>query len=921
MITINNLFNTDIYINDKKYKIDCIEIPEIQRDYIQGLEEYSNKLDKFLDVLFKALNALSLENKCSLDFIYGNIENDIFKPIDGQQRLTTLALLYYYIETIYKKNNDNIFTKITYKTKNTATEFCELLSSDDFVSYLRDNINNKIDNVIKDYHEYYDIYDYDLTIKSIINTLKSVQEKYDKLNDKNNISFDNITFQIFPMESFNLSDDLYIKMNGRGKQLSSFDNFKADYFKWLEEKTDNNDNNIDKLIPNSIVSDEDNNKYKEEGKEKERKKHKLETLKRKFDTDYIDIFWDYALKNSEDTDETPDPEKLFFRFINRFVVGKYLLLTDTQKNNIKNDFEKTFFDDGIKSEKDAVVFNDIELYKSILNEQDNDKKYTYNYKIINILENLYNLQKCCSSNFKDILNFIFNPLWEVREDEKLWEVREDEKLNIFPKENGLTYKHVLIFNAITSFLEQDSIIIDNIKCDVYNKIKEIFKNENNLSIHEECENNILMTLKRISRIVWNITEQYNLLHTISKNNYKTVISRLDFSKLDKTDNVYDKFVNIYKIREIKKLNNDEQDNIDIDIIIEDEVNKCQYLYDDNKVDMSLEQKFINLERLPYLKGTIGFLLGNDKNNFVTIYKSALSIFDKYVFDKYEKTNDNNKKYFIDNTNNYFFNRYILYKYFLENKLDIKKYNEKLFTLDALKVQLINNEIIQKLAYEFVNELQKYTDNSNNSIIPNIEELEKDINPANIYEDALSNSIVMLLYYTQNNTYLLNKYYILSRFLPCIIHINYHNKDFRVNKRLNSKFGQKDITSFFNTLLILCTNSNNIELHTNIKIEKVYSQSNDEINLIYNIVAEAHNEDIRIYLSIHKKPYTLYINQNSIGFQCEDKSIYHYLNSINDFTYASKAILEIINRIATENILFQNIAKEYCKENKFKPYNL
>jgi len=46
------------------------------------------------------------------------------------------------------------------------------------------------------------------------------------------------------MESFNLSDDLYIKMNGRGKQLSSFDNFKAEYFKWLKENNIKNNEEI-----------------------------------------------------------------------------------------------------------------------------------------------------------------------------------------------------------------------------------------------------------------------------------------------------------------------------------------------------------------------------------------------------------------------------------------------------------------------------------------------------------------------------------------------------------------------------------------------------------------------------------------------------------------------------------------------------
>ena len=131
MITINKLFNTDINIQGVNFRIQKIVIPEIQRDYVQGLEEYTNQLNNFLDVLFKALSS---EDKCSLDFIYGNIENGVFEPIDGQQRITTLALLYYYIENICNENiNNNIFNKIVYKTKNTATDFCRLLSKEYFI--------------------------------------------------------------------------------------------------------------------------------------------------------------------------------------------------------------------------------------------------------------------------------------------------------------------------------------------------------------------------------------------------------------------------------------------------------------------------------------------------------------------------------------------------------------------------------------------------------------------------------------------------------------------------------------------------------------------------------------------------------------------------------------------------------------------
>ncbi len=74
-----------------------IEIPIVQRDYVQGRNEAKHKevRDKFIDDLF---NCLTRNNKpIDLDFIYGKVHDDAFIPIDGQQRLTTLFLLHWYI--------------------------------------------------------------------------------------------------------------------------------------------------------------------------------------------------------------------------------------------------------------------------------------------------------------------------------------------------------------------------------------------------------------------------------------------------------------------------------------------------------------------------------------------------------------------------------------------------------------------------------------------------------------------------------------------------------------------------------------------------------------------------------------------------------------------------------------------------------
>ena len=75
-------------------KENTIEIPIIQRDYAQGRLGKENLRKNFLADLKKALGP---NETMKLDFVYGSIENDNLNPLDGQQRLTTLWLLHWYI--------------------------------------------------------------------------------------------------------------------------------------------------------------------------------------------------------------------------------------------------------------------------------------------------------------------------------------------------------------------------------------------------------------------------------------------------------------------------------------------------------------------------------------------------------------------------------------------------------------------------------------------------------------------------------------------------------------------------------------------------------------------------------------------------------------------------------------------------------
>jgi hypothetical protein len=89
----NSLFTRDV---TNTPTISRIEIPLFQRDYAQGrmTSTVQRIRTSFLDVLHKAVTGGSA---VSLDFVYGDVDAGTLRPLDGQQRLTTLFLLHWYL--------------------------------------------------------------------------------------------------------------------------------------------------------------------------------------------------------------------------------------------------------------------------------------------------------------------------------------------------------------------------------------------------------------------------------------------------------------------------------------------------------------------------------------------------------------------------------------------------------------------------------------------------------------------------------------------------------------------------------------------------------------------------------------------------------------------------------------------------------
>ncbi|MEN9612835.1 MAG: hypothetical protein RLZZ628_3649, partial [Bacteroidota bacterium] len=212
-----------------------VEIPMIQRDYAQG-----RKLEKVNEIRKNLVNDLYqiIENQTNLDldFVYGSIQSNCFIPLDGQQRLTTLFLLHWYLATkegaIEDSSIKERLSRFTYKTRSSSNEFCADLIAKGVVLDARALSDN-----IKDAAWFFQSWEKDPTVQSMLVMLDAIQETFEDSIAffERLISKNLVTFQFIELDNFGLSDGLYIKMNARGKALTDFENFKAKFEQFLEK--------------------------------------------------------------------------------------------------------------------------------------------------------------------------------------------------------------------------------------------------------------------------------------------------------------------------------------------------------------------------------------------------------------------------------------------------------------------------------------------------------------------------------------------------------------------------------------------------------------------------------------------------------------------------------------------------------------
>jgi hypothetical protein len=187
---------------------------------------------------------------------------------------------------------------------------------------------------------------------------------WEKLNKKNEPL---ISFYFLPLEDMGLTDNLYIKMNSRGKPLTEFEHFKAEFGK--------------------IIKSVSEDLYKE--------------FAQKVDIEWVDMLWKYR---GED-DITDDEFMRYYRFVTEILCYLY------NYNIFENDFDLANIVYGNQN-NDAksnlsFLFKAFDCWKDLENIDDffNETFSNYHYEPfkVNIFSDDTNLFKQCCDNYSSLI--------------------------------------------------------------------------------------------------------------------------------------------------------------------------------------------------------------------------------------------------------------------------------------------------------------------------------------------------------------------------------------------------------------------------------------------------------------------------------------------------------------------------------------
>lgn len=290
----NNNFSYETHTFKSFLEKYYVVIPMVQRDYAQGrtTDDVNRVRDRFLNAIKDCLIQPE-KTMMKLDFVYGEredvysnkevnkLEKIIITPLDGQQRLTTLYLLHWFAarKANISQQEYVFLAHFTYDIRPSSRDFCTHLL--DFVPTNK----NKISLQIIDQSWFMAEWHNDPTINSMLVMLDAINDKFDSIENLWELltEDDRIIFYYLPLSDNGLSDELYIKMNSRGKKLTAFEHFKAEF----------------------------ESLYERDSKESNEVNHK-------FDVEWVDVLFPYR-----DNDNTVDREFMrYFFYISHILCYK-----------------------------------------------------------------------------------------------------------------------------------------------------------------------------------------------------------------------------------------------------------------------------------------------------------------------------------------------------------------------------------------------------------------------------------------------------------------------------------------------------------------------------------------------------------------------------------------------------------------------
>lgn len=281
--------NTTFWAELKDHKI-CI--PDYQRDYAQGRKD-GGRVDNIREVFVQQLYAAcAKENNfvCHLGLVFGSYDDNSkkFIAVDGQQRLTTVYLLHWYLlwRNGQLEKYKEVLSNFVWNTRSYSSQFANLLIN------LNAAAGNGVIHAIKENKGYFKVWENDPSVNAMMNTLTEFEKQYSASADVKSLIGEGcrIKYDILPL-SANSDGKTYLKMNSRGRSLTTYENFKAKF-----------QDAVSGFFPHK----KEDESYK--------------SLCKSFDGEWLNFMLKQSTQNSRSS--FSDPDIPFMYFINEYTIGK-----------------------------------------------------------------------------------------------------------------------------------------------------------------------------------------------------------------------------------------------------------------------------------------------------------------------------------------------------------------------------------------------------------------------------------------------------------------------------------------------------------------------------------------------------------------------------------------------------------------------